>query len=163
EGRFRLSVRERTPCIRAAHPRYRVGEACNLKPSLGREISGIEIVLGAGARLSGIVVDNHHTPVVGATVRLTHRKWQHSRMFDKSYRFRAETEAHGVFEFNGVDQLPVVVTAETATASADLLDVDLTKTASVEGLVIVLKFEGTITGEVVEQGGGPLAFAPVEY
>lgn len=163
EGRFTIAVEAGGGCVLAAHPEYELAQVCGLSARTGSELSGIELLLRDGARLSGQVVWSDGAPAAGITVIATKRSFLHLPMFSKSYRFETDTGSNGEFEFRGVKRTQLDLAAFSESASSPLVPVDLTGRSELRDVTITLEYEGVIRGRVTEEGGGPVAFAPVEY
>jgi hypothetical protein len=106
-------------------------------------LDGIEITLTDGATLSGIVLDSQRMPVPLATI-----------VTDGAPRVM--TDRAGAFELRGQARVIMSVSAETATATSSVLTLDLSENPQAD-VELVLDLVGTITGNVVDEHGDPLA------
>ncbi len=117
-----------------------------------RPVEGIEIVMKAGGRLAGRVVDSNHQPVGFATVQLAGKGMD---IFSVPRR-QTTTKADGTFELRGVSRTKLDVRAESETSASKIAVVDLTTQAEKPGLELVLDVTGVITGVVVDDKNQPV-------
>jgi uncharacterized GH25 family protein len=119
----------------------------------GQAVSGIRIVMKAGASVAGTVVDKAKQPVAFATVRVVGKA---GNVWEQTAR-QATTDKAGKFELRGLTRTTVQVRAESDTAASAVSDVDLSEKASVTDLVLVLDVTGMIKGRVVDDTGRAVA------
>jgi len=162
-GAFHKTVPPGVGCLVAVHPSHRTAQACGVRTAIGQPRSGVEIVMKAGARISGVVVTADGKPAPRAEVIVTEPSWEHIPRLGDSYRSRTTTDGEGKFSFDGVDPMPIALTAWTDDASSDLVALDLSSGAERTGLRITLAYNGVLTGTVTEEDGGPAPFALVSY
>lgn len=115
----------------------------------GSPVTGISIVMQAGAVVGGTVVDASKKPVAFATVRVAGKG---ANAWEQTAR-QATTDKAGAFELRGLARTKVQVRAESDTAASAITDADLSTKAAVTDLVLVLDVTGTITGRVVDDAG----------
>jgi hypothetical protein len=162
-GAFRKAVPPGLGCLVAVHTRYLIGQVCGLRVELGRPVTGVEIVLTAGARVSGVVVASDGKPAPRAEVIVTQPTWEHNPMFSDTYRLRTTSDADGRFAFEGVDRIPVALTAWTDEGSSDLVELDLRGVQERKDVRITIVNAGAIAGRVVEEDGQPAPYAMINY
>ena len=162
-GAFRKTVPPGVGCLVAVHPSHRTAQACGVRTAIGQPRTGVEIVMKSGARISGVVVTADGKPAPRAEVIVTEPSWEHIPRLSDSYRSRTTTDAEGKFSFDGVDPMPIALTAWTDDASSDLVPLDLSSGAEKTGVRITLAHTGVLTGTVTEEDGGPAPFSLVSY
>jgi protocatechuate 3,4-dioxygenase beta subunit len=162
-GTFRKGVPPGFGCVVAVHGRYLIGQVCGLRAEIGRPVTGVEIVLKAGARVSGTVVTSEGKPVPRAEVIVTQPTWEHVPMFSDTYRLRTTTDSEGRFAFEGVDRIAVALTAWTDEGSSDLVELDLRGVDERKDVRITIAYAGAISGTVAEEDGRPVPYAMVNY
>ncbi|MBV8756004.1 MAG: carboxypeptidase regulatory-like domain-containing protein [Deltaproteobacteria bacterium] len=162
-GAFHKTVPPGLGCLVAVHPSHLTAQACGVRTAIGQPRTGVQIVMKSGAKISGIVVTADGKPAPRAEVIVTEPSWEHIPRLSDSYRSRTTTDAEGRFSFDGVDRMPLAVTAWTDDASSDLVELDMRGTADKQGVRIVLANTGVLTGTVTEEDAGPAPFAIVSY
>jgi hypothetical protein len=162
-GAFRKTVPPGIGCLVAVHPSHLTGQACGVRSTIGQPNSDVTIVMKSGARISGVVVTARGEPAPRAEVIVTVPSWEHIPRMSDSYRSRTTTDAGGRFSFDGVDRMPLALTAWTNDASSELVEIDLTGTDERRDVRITLANTGVITGTVTEEDGGPAPFAIISY
>jgi protocatechuate 3,4-dioxygenase beta subunit len=150
-------------CVIAEKPGMRVGTECHVDVQIGRETSGVDVVLREGLRVLGRVLDAAGSPVAGADVLATTPDTAHDPSMRRAYRYRVKSGADGRFVMTGVPPQPFSLAAVTETASSPLVDVDLEKQRSAGDVVLRLEYNGTLAGVVKESDGRPVPFAAVNY
>lgn len=163
QGRYRMTVPPGAGCVIAEKPGLRVGTKCHVDVQIGRETSGVDVVLRAGLRVTGRVVDPAGSPVAGADVLATTPDTAHDPSMRRAYRFRVKSGNDGRFVMSGLPPQPFSLAAVTETASSPLVDVDLEKQHTAPDVELELEYNGTLAGTVKESDGKPVAFAAVNY
>ncbi|HTR53306.1 MAG TPA: carboxypeptidase regulatory-like domain-containing protein [Kofleriaceae bacterium] len=118
-----------------------------------RPVTGVELVMKAGAAISGQVVDSENKPVAYATVRVAGKGGEMWRIAAR----QATTDQRGQFELRGLARAKLQVRAEAETTASTLVDVDTTAIAAKKDLRLVLDVAGAIAGTVVDDQGQPVA------
>ncbi|MEP6865048.1 MAG: hypothetical protein ABJE66_30810 [Deltaproteobacteria bacterium] len=162
-GVFHKTVPPGLGCLVAVHPSHLTAQACGVRTTMGQPRTDVQIVMKSGARVSGVVVTADGKPAPRAEVIVTHPSWEHIPRLSDSYRSRTTTDAQGRFAFDGVDHMPLALTAWTDEASSDLVELDLRGVNERANVKIVLANDGLITGTVTEEDGGAAPFAVVTY
>lgn len=161
QGRYRMTVPPGAGCVVAEKPWMRVGTKCHVAVQIGRETSGVDIVLRDGLRVVGRVVDTAGSLVAGADVLATTPDTAHDPSMRRAYRYRVKSGPDGRFVMMGLPPQPMALAAVTQTASSPLVDVDpVNQRGEVE---LRLEYNGTLAGVVKESDGRPVAFAAVNY
>lgn len=160
QGRYRMTVPPGAGCVIAEKPGLRVGAKCHVDVNIGRETTGVDIVLRTGVRVTGRVVDAAGSPVEGADVVATTPGTAHDPSMRRAYRFRVKSGADGRFVMVGLPPQPMALAAVTETASSPLVEIDAARPSDV---VLHLEYNGTLAGVVKEADGRPVAFASVNY
>lgn len=163
QGRYRMSVPPGMGCAIAEKPGLRVGAQCHVSVQIGRETTGVDLVLRDGLTVRGRVVDATGGPVVGADVLATTPDTAHDPSMRRAYRFRAKSGADGRFSMSGLPPQPMALAATTESASSPLAEIDLSTQRSPGEVVLRLEYTGTLAGTVKESDGHPVAFASVNY
>jgi RNA polymerase sigma factor (sigma-70 family) len=117
--------------------------------------AGIELALGAGAIVKGIVKDKAGKPVPSADVRVVAQGfiwWRSSR--------QAFTDADGKFAITGLARRTVDVIAQADTGSSAITPLDLAAKRE-HDVTLTLDTSGAITGTVVDNKGAPIGDAQV--
>ena len=117
-----------------------------------RPVAGVELVMKAGAVVSGTVVDTAGKAAAFATVRVLGKGAQ---MWRTPAR-QATTDSAGKFELRGLARARLQARAESDTSASAIVDLDLTARAERRGLKLVLDVGGTIEGVVVDSQGQPV-------
>jgi protocatechuate 3,4-dioxygenase beta subunit len=162
DGAFRIAaLPPGTFRIVARHERFAPGqsEPITLDGTLDgtSERTGVEIRLGAGAVLAGVVVDKAGQPVGWASVRVAEKIA--GVRFDRVRQ--AIADEAGRFELAALAQKPVDVVALHDRAQSAIVTVDLAATPDQRDVRLVLDVDGVIAGIVVDAQGGPVAGAQV--
>jgi len=117
-----------------------------------KPIDNVEIVMKAGGRIAGRVVDSNHQPVGFATVRLAGKG---NDVFSVPRR-QTTTKADGTFELRGLARTKLDVRAESDTSASKILAIDLTTQGDKPNTELVLDIGGTISGIVVDDKNHPV-------
>ena len=117
-----------------------------------KAIDNVEIVMKAGGRIAGRVVDSNHQPVGFATVRLAGKG---NDVFSVPRR-QTTTKADGTFELRGLARTKLDVRAESDTSASKILAIDLTTQGDKPNTELVLDIGGTISGIVVDDKNHPV-------
>lgn len=116
---------------------------------------GVELALGAGAVVKGIVKDKAGKPVPSADVRVVAQGfiwWRPSR--------QAFTDADGKFEITGLARRAVDVIAQADAGSSAIMPLDLVAKRE-HDIALTLDTIGSIDGIVVDSKGTPIGDAQV--
>ncbi|HUJ63712.1 MAG TPA: carboxypeptidase regulatory-like domain-containing protein [Kofleriaceae bacterium] len=116
-------------------------------------VAGVQIVMKAGAVVSGTVVDRDGTPVPYATVKVAGKGPEMWRIASR----QATSDHRGKFALRGLARAQLQARAESDSAASQIADVDLASGAQVTDLRLVLDVTGTIAGTVVDEVGAPVA------
>lgn len=162
-GAFHKTVPPGIGCLVAVHPLHLTSQVCGVHAAISQARAGIEIVMKSGARISGVVVTANGEPAPRAEVIVTQPSWEHIPRLSDSYRSRTTTDAGGRFSFEGVDRMPLALTAWTDSASSELVELDMRGANERTNVRVTLANSGVITGTVIEEDGGPAPFAIVNY
>ncbi len=146
-GSYRLSAVDELHAPAASDPITIDGE---------RPTTGVRIVMPAGARIAGVVVDAAGQPAPYATVKVSGTEWA----TDMVHR-QAAADDRGKFSVDALPRRPIKLRAESETASSQLASVDLVAAAEHTDLRLVLDQEGAISGLVVDGNGAPVPEASV--
>ena len=146
-GSYRLTAADETHAPASSEPITVDGE---------RPTTGVRIVMPAGARLAGRVVDTAGKPVPYATVKVSGTEWATDMVFRQ-----AAADDRGQFAVDALPRRAVKVRAESETASSKIATVDLVAAAAKTELELVLDQDGAIAGIVVDGTGAPVAEASV--
>lgn len=119
---------------------------------------GIVITLGAGATVSGRVVDSQGNKVASARVRIGEVTSPRTMRFDPPRQ--AYTNAEGVFEIKGLAKKPLQAVALHETGSSQTATVDASG-GDVRDVTLTIDLNGTIAGTVVDPTGQPIEGAQV--
>lgn len=120
----------------------------------GARLSGVEIVMDAGAQIAGQVVDASGVPVAGATVR--------ARADDQHAERTASTSADGRFTLAALRPGHIVVLASApGLAPSSPAVVQLEPGAGIDELRLVLGLAVDIRGRVIDDTGRPRAHVAV--
>lgn len=117
--------------------------------------SGVQLVLSAGATLTGVVQDGSGAPVAAADVRVVVRGttfWRATR--------QAFTAQDGTFSIAGLPRRAVEVVAASASGSSAIMPVDLAAKPE-QALTLKLDVAGAIAGAVVDSTGQGIGDAQV--
>ncbi|HEU4734927.1 MAG TPA: carboxypeptidase regulatory-like domain-containing protein [Kofleriaceae bacterium] len=117
-----------------------------------KPVGNVEIVMKAGGVLAGTVVDATHKPVPFATVRVVGANQQ---IWQDTSR-QTTTAQTGAFELRGLPRTKLSARAESDTAASKIAEADLSRTAKLSDLELVLDVAGTISGIVVDDTGAPV-------
>jgi uncharacterized GH25 family protein len=118
-----------------------------------KAVSGIEIVMQAGAELGGTVVDSAGKPVAFSTVRIGAETKQ---MWEGAAR-QTTTNQAGAFELRGVARTKLKLRAESDASASSIVAVDMTTELVKKDIKLVLDVNGAIAGSVVDETGQPVA------
>ncbi|HUH00639.1 MAG TPA: carboxypeptidase-like regulatory domain-containing protein, partial [Kofleriaceae bacterium] len=154
DGRFKIGVGPGPWLIAATHADYE-SSGTTLMVSGSRAIDDLEIVMGAGITVSGVVVDPEDRPVPGAEVEV---RWQFGGLIERTGR----ADGTGRFEMRGLPPAPVEIAAITSAARSSPVELDLSAGAPDTELILVLENRGEITGTVL-LAGQPVPGAQVVY
>lgn len=154
EGRFRIGVSPGPWLVAATHPDYE-SSGIALAVSGAGPVDDIEIVLGTGITVSGVVVDPEDRPVPGAEVEV---RWQFGGVLERTGR----ADGTGRFEIRGLPPAPIEIAAVSSGARSSPVEIDLSAGAPDTDLILVLENRGEITGTVLF-GGQPAPGAQVFY
>ncbi|MBA3460576.1 MAG: carboxypeptidase regulatory-like domain-containing protein [Deltaproteobacteria bacterium] len=116
-----------------------------------RAVDGIVIVMAAGGRIAGRVVDRDKQPVPFATVKIA----AIGRNGELDNHRQTTTDKGGVFAMQGLARTKLRVRAESDAAASRLIDIDL-DADRIADLELVLDVAGTISGVVVDAAGRPV-------
>jgi len=116
-------------------------------------VTGVELVMKAGAAIAGQVIDAENKPVAYATVRVAGKGAEMWRIAAR----QATTDQRGQFEIRGLARTKLQVRAEAETTASTLVDVDTTAITAKKDLRLVLDVAGAIAGTVVDDQGQPVA------
>ena len=163
DGHFTRTVEAGVGCAVAVEGHHLTGQLCNVKAQANPPTPPIEIVLKAGARISGTVVTSDGKPAANAEVLVTQVGWNHMSMWSDIYRVHTTSDAEGRYTLDGIDRLPIALTAHTDGATSDLVEVDLRGVDEKKDVRLTLQWDGKITGVVQEADGRPIANAVVDY
>jgi protocatechuate 3,4-dioxygenase beta subunit len=111
----------------------------------------VELVLGRGRMIAGVVRDEEGKPVAGAIVR---------GLSPVHEMFESTANAEGTFTLRGIPAVPLEVLAIAGSGLSEPVAV-AGGTASVENLEVIVPTVGWIRGVVVDAEGEPLANAAV--
>jgi len=117
--------------------------------------SGVEIVLGAGGVVRGIVKDKAGKPVAAADVRVVAQGFVFWRARRQTF-----TDADGKFEVNGLARRAVDVVAQHDSGASAIVPADLAAKRE-HDVALTLDVSGAIDGTVVDQKGAPIGDAQV--
>lgn len=146
----------------AQHPELAPGASSPQTVDGTTPLRGVEIKLGAGGTISGVVVGTDQAPVANATVRLAPRQDEGGSMYGWGRGGRQIVcDEAGAFTIRGLARAGYRLQAESDQASSKLVDADLTSTDKVTDLRLVLDVTGEIAGIVVDSAGEPVAEASV--
>ena len=116
---------------------------------------GVELVLGPGGVVRGVVRDKAGQPVASADVRVVARGYVFWRA-----RRQAFTDAEGRFSIAGLPRRALDVVAWHATGASAIAPAELAATREQE-VSLVLDVTGAIEGTVVDRAGVPVGDAQV--
>lgn len=194
EGRFELYAVTPTGRyrLRVAHPRHATAESADLPVKAGLVRDDLEVLLGPGAWMAGVVLDEKDRPVPGALVRSLAAvdAWHVTKTWTSPVEFvgdadsglappeaivlpedpetepvDARTDASGAFEVGaGSERTTRLHVAAPGFRLAEVALEDLAAGEGREGLTIRLeRSPGPIQGLVVDPRGKPLAGAIVQW
>lgn len=145
-GSYRLTASDATHAAATSTPVVVDGKSAR---------GGIELVMGAGGVIRGVVTDPAGKPVAAADVRVVtrgHVDWRPRR--------QAFTGDDGRFVITGLPRRPVEIVAWHPSGSSAITPADLIAKAEHE-LTIALEVTGAISGKVVDRAGEPVGDAQV--
>ncbi|MCK5800284.1 MAG: carboxypeptidase regulatory-like domain-containing protein, partial [Deltaproteobacteria bacterium] len=114
---------------------------------------GIDIMLEAGATLSGRVLDKNKAPAASATVKLLLASGSSAATLGKLRR--TVTDQSGAFRLVGLPRRQFEALAYAEGASSAARKIDLRK-SDVTDAIFLLTVDGRISGQVVDGAGKPL-------
>ncbi len=156
EGRFVLEgIPAGRHLLQAYHPMFEPGWSQPFDSNGRDDVSGIQIRLDPGGRISGIVVDWSDRPVPFAQVRVN--------ATDTSVRGAGlrvtKTDAEGHFQIGGLPRTEVQIMAQSDQAASEAVSVDLSEKSRATNVVVQLLDDLTISGRVTE----PDEETPIPY
>ncbi len=116
-----------------------------------KPVDNVEIVMKAGGRIAGRVVDTKHQPVAFATVQLAGKGVDFA-----APRRQTTTKVDGTFELRGLARTKLDVRAESETSASKIVAIDLTTQGDKPNTELVLDIGGTISGIVVDDKNRPV-------
>jgi protocatechuate 3,4-dioxygenase beta subunit len=154
DGRFRIGI----PAGRWAVSAARDGYLTAVSPALvsdGRTAGAeLTLVLTAGRRVAGVVVDGDDRPVPGAELEV---RWS----FGSRVERRARSDGAGRFDLTGLPPGKVAILAIGAAGSSPPVHLDLSHADPDEELILTLENDGRIDGVVRDPAGRPVRDAEV--
>ena len=121
--------------------------------SASRAVTGVEVVMKAGASIRGTVVDADGKLVRYATVRVSGKGGEAWRTTAR----QATTDTNGKFELRGLPRALLQARAESDAAASALAELDTAKQPALHDVKLVLDVTGTIAGVVVDEKNQPVA------
>ncbi|MFN0251546.1 MAG: sigma-70 family RNA polymerase sigma factor [Kofleriaceae bacterium] len=141
--------------ITATHTTYAPTTTAPITVDGSNAKSGVQIVLSAGASITGVVKDKSGAPIAAADVRVVVRgtvTWRPTR--------QAFTAPDGTFSIAGLPRRAVDVVASAPAGSSAIAPIDLAAKPA-ETMTITLDVAGTIAGTVVDSTGQGIGDAQV--
>lgn len=154
DGQFRLDLEEGGWFLRAVADGYGPAAGEQIGITVGRETSGITLVLSGGIHVLGRVVTAEGAPATGVHVTASPR-------YDQGVLQRVQANANGDFDLSGLPATWVRIWASTPDATSTAIELDLTGNQDVTDLVVTLDRTGIIRGRVVDARGRPVEGAAV--
>jgi uncharacterized GH25 family protein len=152
DGRFRFdAVAAGSVRVDARHPEHAPGSSRIVTLDGVTAVDGVEVVLIAGAAVTGVVVDVDGRAVASARVRIG----VHGAGFASAPPRQVFSDADGRFAVRGLPRriLEAVAMADAGASATTPID---TTGGDVAGIELVVDVTGTIAGVVVDPAGEPI-------